>query len=264
MLPELTRTYADDWTWVWYFDSAGAIQTQGFNIFAHTADFVFMLMLLRRFDLPQWGFPEGANSETKLSVVRNGVPPPISLPRTYQGPAAGKRLAKTPPAPTPLTTFDVLGKDSRGRTKRMQVDPTSVVYGTLPVLAGRRTTVYDAQDPDAPEAPYVAKWSYPQATHVNEAEAVWIAREIVSKDRRALAALTDVAASKDFEEVSTDQIRTHLRLFAKPAESLLDPKRHGKRILRCIFEQKLESLTYIDGLWFVRGMNNCMYCRCPH
>ena len=98
---ELTRRYADDWTWLWYYDSAGAVQTQGLNIWAHTADFVLILMLLRRFNLSQWGFPREANSKAKLTAVWDGMPQPESS--TGPGSATGTASATS----TPLTGFDM-------------------------------------------------------------------------------------------------------------------------------------------------------------
>lgn len=248
---ELTRRYADDWTWLWYYDSAGAIQTQGFNILAHTADFVLILMLLRRFNLSQWGFPLEANSKAKLTAVLDGMPQPKAS--TGSGSATGTTSATA----TPLTTFDVSAEDSDSKDKWMLVDPTSCVFDTLPVLAGRRTKVYDARDPADHEAHYVAKWSYPQCERHNEAKVVWIAHKILANDPEALSALTEVVAFKDFAEVSTDRVRAYLRQFSNVQETLIDVHGHGERILRCIFEKKLEPLRYLSDVWFVRGMHNC-------
>ncbi|KAI0734064.1 hypothetical protein C8Q72DRAFT_771510 [Fomitopsis betulina] len=242
----------NDWTWLWYYNSAGAIQTQGFNIWAHTADFVLILMLLRRFNLYQWGFPREANSKAKLTAVLDGV----SLPESSTGPGSATGTASA--TATPLTGFDMSAVGSDSKDKSMRVDHTSCIFDRLPVLAGRRTTVYDAHDPADHEAHYVAKWSYPQCKRNNEAKVVWIARKILVNDPEALSALTEVVAYKDFEEVSTDTIRTHLRQFANDTESLIDDHGHGERILRCIFEKKLEPLRYLSGVWFVRGMHNCV------
>ncbi|KZT63361.1 hypothetical protein DAEQUDRAFT_147319 [Daedalea quercina L-15889] len=242
----------NDWTWIWYFDSAGAIQTQGFNIFAHTADFVVILMLLQFFKLPQWGFPEGANSQAQLAVVR-GLPSQRAETHAPQEPAAGTGLS---------TTFEVNGTGEGYVSKTMVVHPASIVHRTSSVLTGRRTTVYDAEDPAAPGVPYVAKWSYPEAIRENEANTVWIARDIARADERAFRVLPHVAAFKDFANLSTDIIRAHLHPFDDSAESLVDPANHANRILRCIFEEKLEPLSYLTGLWVVRGMNDCIYCRC--
>ncbi|KAH9934136.1 uncharacterized protein B0H18DRAFT_870057 [Fomitopsis serialis] len=244
----------DGWTWLWYFDSAGAIQAQGFNILAHTADFVFILMLLQRFNLPQWGFPQGTNSEAKLDVVR-GLPE--SRDET-PGPAGHTRLM---PAAPGAKTFEVVGTDRKGVPKTMVVNPTRVLYKPSPVLKGRRTMVLEAQDPDMPTTSYVAKWSYPQTTRHNEAETIWIAREIVEEvDKSALGAMTDVIAFKDFSHLSTNTIRGHLRLVSDPTQSLIDAEHYGERILRCIFEVEFKPLTYLSDLEFVRGIINCIHC----
>ncbi|KAH9914946.1 uncharacterized protein B0H18DRAFT_886495 [Fomitopsis serialis] len=249
----------DDWTWIWYFDSAGAIQAQGFNILAHTADFVLVLMLLQRFKLPQWGFPPGTNSEARLNVVR-GLALPRDVPRD-EIPAGPAGSTRTMPAQPAAMTFEVVGTSRNGVPKTMVVDPQCVLHKPSPILKGRRTTVLEAQDPDMPTMSYVAKWSYPQTTRHNEAETVWIAREIVEEmGKEVLGTLTDVAAFKDFAHLSTDDVRGHLRLFSDSTRSLIDAEHHGERILRCIFEEKLKPLTYLAGLEFVRGMIDCIYC----
>ena len=300
--------HADDWTWIWYFDSAGAIQTQGFSVFGHTADFVLVLMLLRLFKFPQWGFPKEANSDAQRAVTQGYRFPPVGAP-TPQGPAGSTRSRTQPADDAPPTTLIVkgtcesdIGKAGAGdvatdkvgtgdaatdaaprdaapgdaargdagaskdkESKEMWVDLTSVVFGSSPVLRGRRTVVYDAEDPNHPGVCYVAKWSYPQVTRANEAKTVWAAREIVRNrgDDRMLDTLPDVVAFKDFADVCTEIIRAHLRSVKDPEfKRLLDVEHHGPRILRCIFEKKLEPLTYLTGLWFVRGMNDCIRCRC--
>ena len=264
--PELTRIHADDWTWIWYFDSAGVIQTQGFNLFAHTADFVLVLMLLRYFKLPEWGFPEGTNSDAQLAVVQ-GLRLPTAEAPTLQGPTSGTRSRRQQADEHLLSaTFTVDGTGEDNACKRMLVDPTRIIYKRSPELRGRRTTVYDAEDPADGGVCYVAKWSYPQVTRENEARTVWVARDIVRQDKRALEALPDVVAFKDYADLSTDTVRMHLHPYEDPAESLVktEPhaKKHGERILRCIFERKLEPLTYLNDLWFVRGMNECIRCMC--
>lgn len=169
------------------------------------------------------------------------------------------------PARTPAKTFAVVGNGKNDTPKIMIVDPERVLHKPLPILKGRRTAVYEAKDPDMPTMPYVAKWSYPLTTYHHEAKTVWIAREIIEEiDEEALGALTDVVAFKDFAHVSTDVIRAHFRLFGDSAQSLIDAEHHGERILRCIFEEKLKSLTYLAGLEFVQGMINCIYCKCLH
>ncbi|KAH9934139.1 uncharacterized protein B0H18DRAFT_902748 [Fomitopsis serialis] len=243
----------DDWTWLWYFDSAGAVQAQGFNILAHTADFVLILMLLQRFKLPQWGFPEGTNSEARLDVIRCLSPPRAEIP----GPAGGTR----DPARQPVETFEVVGTGKDDLPKTMVVDPERILHKPSPILRGRRTMVLEAQDPGMPTMSYVAKWSYPETIRCNEAKAIWIAREIVEDmDKEALGSLTDVVAFKDFAHLSTDNIRRHLRLFSDPTQSLVDAEYHGERILRCIFEVKLKPLTYLTGFEFVRGIIDCINC----
>ncbi|KAH9934130.1 uncharacterized protein B0H18DRAFT_545205 [Fomitopsis serialis] len=243
----------DDWTWLWYFDSAGAIQAQGFNMLAHTADFVLIVMLLQRFNLPQWGFPEGTNSEARLDVIRCLSPPRAEIP----GPAGGTR----DPARQPVETFEVVGTDKDDLPKTMVVDPERILHKPSPILRGRRTMVLEAQDPDMPTTSYVTKWSYPQTTRHNEAKMIWIAREIVEDmDKEALGSLTDVVAFKDFAHLSTDNIRGHLRLFSDPTQPLIDAEQHGERILRCIFEEKLKPLIYLTGLEFIRAMIDCIRC----
>ncbi|KAI0734047.1 hypothetical protein C8Q72DRAFT_748873, partial [Fomitopsis betulina] len=242
-----------DWTWLWYYDSAGAIQMQGFNILAHTADFVLILMLLRRFNLSQWGFPLEVNSKAKLTAVLDGMP----QPKASTGPGSATGMASA--TATPLTTFDVSAEDSDCKDKSMLVDPTSCVFDMLPVLVGRRTTVYDVHNPADHEAHYVAKWLYPQCERHNEAKVIWIAGKILANDPEVLSALTEVVAFKDFVEVSTDRVRADLHQLSNVKEMLINVHGHGERILRCIFEKKLEPLRYLPDVWFVHSMHNCFH-----
>lgn len=218
-------------------------------------------MLLQRFKLPQWGFPEGTNSEAMLDAIRG-----LSLPREETpGPAGSTRSMPADSTRQPAKTFEVVGMGRDDVSKTMVVDPECILHKSSLVPKGRRTTVLEAKDPDMPTMPYVAKWSYPLTTYHHEAKTVWIAREIIEEiDEEALGALTDVVAFKDFAHVSTDVIRAHFRLFGDSAQSLIDAEHHGERILRCIFEEKLKSLTYLAGLEFVQGMINCIYCKCLH
>ncbi|KAI0728517.1 hypothetical protein C8Q72DRAFT_994638 [Fomitopsis betulina] len=206
--------------------------------------------------LPQWGFPQGINSEARLNVVRG-----LSLPRNETPGPAGSTRFMPEPARTPAKTFAVVGNGKNDTPKIMIVDPERVLHKPLPILKGRRTAVYEAKDPDMPTMPYAVKWSYPETTRHNEAKTVWRAHEIIEEmDKDVLGALTDVVAFKDFGHLSTDNIRGHLCLSSDSTQSLIDAKYHGEHILRCIFEEKLKPLTYLADLEFVLGMINCIRC----
>jgi hypothetical protein len=243
----------DDWIWIWYYDSAGAIQTQGLNVFAHFEDYILILIIFQRFSLHHWGFLDGVNSPAWLRQVMN-LEPPSAYETDAQRVRTGSTDEKAAP---PTSTIVIHGVDRDEKTKAMVVNFESQVYKPSTAnFSGRRTTIFEAgvleNDPSECRFDYCAKFSYPEVGRSNEAETVWIAHKIVENDAQARSTLPEITAYKDFEETSTDRIRHHLRSIGSD-KSLVD-KSYGECILRCIFEERSRPLEHVKGKQLVRAL----------
>lgn len=274
---------ADDWSWIWYYDSAGAVQTQGFNIFAHTPDYILLLMILQRFNLEDLGFPSCANSKAHLDDVLRGRPsaikaleksapatasiaPPDGRPRTRSLARQAQEqrdIAQRQMQEQRDSLFEVDGEARNKTTKRMMVDPTIHIHVRRPVLKGRRTSVFGAKDPENPQVAHVIKISWPQTTRVNEAVIVWKAYKILENKnhKEAQQTLPKVPAFKDFG-LSTNSIRRCLRPFNSALGHSLIHVSASERKLRGIFEEEVAPLTYVSEATLAKAMYQCVQCAC--
>jgi hypothetical protein len=244
--------------WLWHYDSSGAIQTAGFNVFAHIVDYVLLLMIFQRFGLSQWGFPKEANSPARLDRVCCR-PPSDGQATAHTGPASRTRSQTNAPA----RDFKVIGQTREDVPKEMTVCPDAEVYRSpVPALGGRRTAVWEAKDPSDSETLYCAKRSFPQTARPNEAYTVWTARDIVKDDDDALLSLPVVVAYRDYPELSTNNIRRRLRSYDDDSKTLLDDDPPAERIMRYIFEKKLMLWSYVRDHDLARAMAQCMRCEC--
>ncbi|EIN07691.1 hypothetical protein PUNSTDRAFT_53086 [Punctularia strigosozonata HHB-11173 SS5] len=264
----LIRTHAigavvqDHWVWLWYFDSSGAIQSQGFSIVAHTPIYILLLMMYQRFDLTHWGIPPEVNSRAQRDLAEHTVVPKSEMaPKVDHGRNTRSRAVQA------LDFFTVTARKfgDEGDEKVMRVYPSRRVFASdRAVLKGRRTTVVEAEDPDAEGVAYVAKWSFPQTQRPSEVDVVRKAYEIGQDNPEVVKHLPTVVAYRDYHEFSTDRIRSRLRRCpqgGQEGEALSDDSAHGApRVLRVVFEKRLKPIQYLTGKQLLKALWQIMKC----
>ena len=288
-----THFVTDDIVWIWCFDRAGCVHTEGISFIEDLPSFLVLLYALQRLTLEQWGLNARLDGRVReahlgtLEVDDNGEQtPPVEMPSAATSPVATSPTTSssttvspitTPPATTsPTTTSPTTTSPTTTASVEthpvetsaaipcewvVQIGGTSfrlqndVLHSGL-AITGRATVTAKARPKENNAKEYAFKIYWPERTRQKEWDIISEAYKAAGNDGDIKKHLPRVAAYQDFDKHNTKIMRDALGL--KPHDEAFP----GDRILRVVVFEFLNPITILPGERFVEAWLQCVRCEC--